>query len=87
MYAQVALSTGEEMKGLHEGGDMLEQDEDTGRQEGSREEGAREKGAIHTRPWMGEHGGCVKDLQGSKRWVCPSKGADSSRKIGTPAGM
>lgn len=78
---QVALSVGEEMKGLHEGGDMLTQDEDTGRQEGSSEEGAREKGAYSHRAMDGGAQRVCKRLAGEQEVGLPLK-----KSIETQAG-
>lgn len=91
IYAQVALSTGEEMKGLHEGGDQEKCWHRVRTQAGKKaavRRGPGKKEHIRTMPWMGEHGRRVKDLQGRKRWVCPCKGAERLKQdIRTPAGM
>lgn len=71
MYAQVALSTGEEMKRLHEGGDMLAQDEDTGRQEGSSKEGTRGKGAYSHKAMEGGAQEVCKKLAGEQEVGLP----------------
>lgn len=71
IHAQVTLSTGEEMKRLHEGVDMFAQDEDTGRQEGSSKEGTRGKVEYSHRATEGGTQGLCKRLSGEQEVGLP----------------
>lgn len=60
----MSLSNGEGMKGLHDGGDMHAQREETSRQAGSSREGTREKAAYACKAVGGGAQGVCKGITG-----------------------